>query len=87
MNDHTEPNFIASLNGLSGFVLEVETREHPVAAQPGGSPPCRAGEHRNELSPRHSITSSARASTLAGISMPSALAVLRLITSSNLVGC
>ena len=37
--------------------------------------------------PHHSITSSARARTLAGISMPSALAVLRLITSSYLVGC
>jgi len=39
-NDHTEPTFIASLNGLSGFVLEVETRGHQVVlclAQPGGS--------------------------------------------------
>jgi len=35
----------------------------------------------------HSITSSARASTVAGISMPSVLAVCRLITSSNFVGC
>jgi hypothetical protein len=34
----------------------------------------------------HSITSSARASTVAGISRPSAFAVLRLITSSYLVG-
>ena len=34
----------------------------------------------------YSITSSVRASTLAGISMPSAFAVLRLITRSNLVG-
>src|SRR5882672_3607820 len=34
----------------------------------------------------HSITSSARASTVAGMSRPSALAVLRLITSSYLVG-
>src|SRR5262249_25391107 len=33
----------------------------------------------------HSITSSARASKLGGISSPSALAVLRLITSSNFV--
>src|SRR5262249_20144343 len=46
-----------------------------------------AAEQRDERAPPHSITSSARASTLAGISMPSALAVLRLITSSNLVGC
>src|SRR5215211_5851071 len=34
----------------------------------------------------HSITSSARASSVGGISRPSALAVLRLMTSSYLVG-
>src|SRR5438128_8385674 len=37
--------------------------------------------------PHHSITSSARASSVGGTSRPSALAVLRLITSSNVVGC
>src|SRR5262245_12240217 len=35
---------------------------------------------------RYSITSSASASTLAGMVRPSARAVLRLITNSNLVG-
>jgi hypothetical protein len=35
----------------------------------------------------YSITSSARARSVGGISRPSAFAVLRLITSSNLVGC
>jgi hypothetical protein len=35
----------------------------------------------------YSITSSARASSAGGISSPSAFAVLRLMTSSNLVGC
>ena len=35
----------------------------------------------------YSITASARASSMGGISRPSALAVLRLITSSNFVGC
>src|SRR5262249_11771401 len=35
----------------------------------------------------HSITSSARASKVGGISRPSILAVLRLIASSNFVGC
>jgi hypothetical protein len=35
----------------------------------------------------HSITSSARASTVSGTVMPSALAVLRLTTSSYRVGC
>jgi len=35
----------------------------------------------------YSITSSARASSVGGISMPSDLAVFRLIVNSNLVGC
>src|SRR5262245_15127812 len=35
----------------------------------------------------HSITSSARASKVGGTVRPSVLAVLRLITSSNLIGC
>jgi len=36
---------------------------------------------------RHSMTSSAMASTPGGIVRPSVFAVLRLITNSNLVGC
>src|SRR5262249_38450025 len=48
----------------------------------------RAAEQRDELAaPHHSITSSARASTVAGTARPSALAVTRLMTKSNLVGC
>ena len=35
----------------------------------------------------YSITSSARASSVGGTSMPSALALGRLMTSSNLVDC
>ena len=47
----------------------------------------RAAEQRDELAPPiHSITSSARSISIAGIFDPSALAVLRLMTSSNLVG-
>src|SRR5262249_20275279 len=53
-------------------------------------PRSRAADERDELAalhPRnHSITSSARASTVAGISRPSPFAVLRLTTSSYLVG-
>src|SRR5262245_35919897 len=47
----------------------------------------RAADERDEVALPHSITSSARASSVAGTSIPSALAVLRLITISNLVGC
>src|SRR5262249_49752483 len=43
-------------------------------------------EHRDELAPFHSITSSASASTLGGTWSPRFLAVLRLITNSNFVG-
>jgi len=46
----------------------------------------RAADKRDELAPVHSITSSARASTVCGISRSSALAALRLTTSSYLVG-
>src|SRR5262249_28512033 len=46
-----------------------------------------AAEQRDELASVHSITSSARASSVGGTSMPSALAVIKLMTKSNLVGC
>src|SRR5262249_53997126 len=46
----------------------------------------RAPERRDELAPFHSITSSAMASTPGGMVRPRALAVLRLITNSILVG-
>src|SRR5262249_10321752 len=45
----------------------------------------RAAEQRDELAAPHSITSSARASSVGGTVRPSALAVLRLMTSSYLV--
>src|SRR5262249_17385471 len=50
-------------------------------------PRCRAAEKRDEIAPTyHSITSSARASSVAGTSRPSAFAVLRFMIISNLVG-
>src|SRR5215467_10210744 len=48
---------------------------------------CRAAEQRDEVAPFHSITSSAMASSPGGKLRPNILAVLRLITNSNLVGC
>jgi hypothetical protein len=55
----------------------------------GGAGPRRrrAAKQRDELPPFHSITSSAVASSAGGTVRPSALAVLRLMTNSNLVGC
>jgi hypothetical protein len=48
--------------------------------------PEAAVSSRSKVAP-YSITSSARASKVGGTSRPSALAVLRLMTRSNFVGC
>src|SRR5262249_12607395 len=64
---------------LNAALRWLPTRHH--------RPSRRTAEQRDELaSPNHSITSSARASSLSGTVTPSALAVFWLITSSNLVG-
>src|SRR5262249_20975014 len=42
---------------------------------------------RDELTAPHSITSSARSRNASGIARPSALTAVRLMTSSNFVGC
>src|SRR5262249_19881816 len=57
--------------------------------QPAVVPPDRRpAEQRDEFAtPDHSITSSARARSVGGISRPIALAVVRLMIRSNLVGC
>src|SRR5262245_50332158 len=47
----------------------------------------RAAEQRDELASPHSITSSARASMVGGMMMPSSFAVLRLMTNSNFTAC
>ena len=47
----------------------------------------RAAEQRDELAAFHSITSSARSRNASGSLRPSALATVRLMISSNLVGC
>src|SRR5262249_59059300 len=52
-----------------------------------GSPLSRGRTDVRLSAPDHSITSSAIASTPGGILRPSVFAVLRLITSSNFVGC
>ena len=81
---------VAALQGqIQALQIELENPSHALALlRPRRERPrCRAAEKRDEFAARsHSITSSARASTVGGISSPSALAVLRLITSSYLVG-
>ena len=66
-------------NPITGIALLRARRKRPCGS--------RTAEKRDELASLHSITSSARASRVTGISIPISLAVLRFITSSNLVGC
>src|SRR5260370_29142673 len=53
----------------------------------GEWPNCRGAKSSKKRPPAHSITSSAVASSIGGISRPSVFAVLRLIAKLNLVGC
>src|SRR5262249_1691051 len=82
--------------GLSLRIFPGEIHQHPDA--PHALAPLRArrerprgrrpAEQRDELAAfHHSITSSAAACSVSGTVRPSALAVLRLITSSKVVGC
>jgi hypothetical protein len=48
---------------------------------------CQLRTHAMQQKARHSITSSARATKVGGMVIPTAFAVFRLMTSSNLVGC
>src|SRR5262249_1340807 len=67
----------------------VQIRDHRgccLLRARGERPRRRCAEQRYELAPPHSITSSAIASSRSGTVRPSAFAVLRLMTNSNLVG-
>jgi hypothetical protein len=67
---------------------KADDRHRPLLGTRRERPICRrAAEQRDELAAPHSITSSARPSSVIGKVRPSALAVLRLITSSALVDC
>src|SRR6266480_3927172 len=70
--------------------VERAYSSHLGLLRPRRERPCdrsAAKQHDELASPHHSITSSARASSVGGTSRPSAFAAFRLMTSSNLVDC
>src|SRR5437773_1737657 len=70
--------------------LEIDDQLEPdrdFDRQIGWARALEAAKQRDELAALHSITSSAAACSVSGTVRPSACAVLRLITSSNCVGC
>src|SRR5262249_6996047 len=67
---------------------EIADHRHRARLRPRREGPRRhPAEQHDELATFHSITSSAVASNDDGISMPSDLAVCKLMTNSNLVAC
>src|SRR5262249_57454436 len=82
---------VAALQGqIQALQIELENPSHALALlRPRRERPPRHGaaEQRYQLAPPHSITSSARATSIGGTSKPSALAVLRLISNSSFVDC
>src|SRR3984885_10963472 len=75
--------------GIWGSTVKNPDHRQRRLLRAGGERPrgYRAAKERDELAPPHSITSSASASRFGGTLMPSALAVLRLTTSSTLTDC
>src|SRR5262249_40671091 len=76
-------------NRISRSGVEEANHRHRrlLRARHERPPDRRAADQHDEGATLHSITSSAMASTFDGTVIPSALAVVRLMTSSNLVGC
>src|SRR5262245_23318239 len=73
---------------IFGKPLQYSDAPHSLALlrARGKRPRRRDAEQCDEIATFHSITSSARASSVSGTSRPSALAVLRLMTRSYLAG-
>src|SRR5258708_10854037 len=98
LNSHTLPlgitGFLQTLAkrdyhrcvSLRRRTVEKSDHRHSRLLRPRRQRPSgRAAEKRDERAALHSITSSARAESARGTSSPSALAVFRLSTNSNLV--
>src|SRR5262245_2965440 len=86
---HKLRDAVTVLRVVFGIERELADPSYPLPLRPRHERPRsrRAAEQRDELAtPDHSITSSARASSVGGTSRPSAFAVLRLMASSYLVG-
>ena len=81
---------VAALQGqIQALQIELENPSHALALLRARRkrPRSRTAEQREEVAPFHSITSSARASSVGGTVRPSILAVSALMTSSNLLDC
>src|SRR5262249_45295541 len=78
---------ISSLISSATLCGRMRSDHAPATRGPPTHHHDRAAEQRDELAPPHSITSSASDNKSSEILIPSALAALRFITNSNLVGC
>ena len=82
---------VSDINTAAADSLKVLDPKQPIReadiVQNGGNVRCHSDElHRSKIA-RYSITSSAATSNVCGTARPRVLAVLRLMTNSNFVGC
>src|SRR5206468_4035194 len=73
--------------GLCRHAAEKADHRHRLLLRAEGARRSHHAAQQQQLTAVHSMTSSARARIDSGTVRPSALAVLRLTTSSNVVGC
>src|SRR6516165_3869282 len=90
---HLTQTFVKGCDYLAGVARRSATKKSDyrhralLRMRPCRPCNCRPANDGNELAPPHSITSSARASSVGAISRSSARAVGRLMINSNLVAC
>src|SRR3954447_9624782 len=79
----------AADGGIGRSAIQVADHRHRrLLREPPYGPRCRSPAHkRNERAAFHSITSSALTRMVFGTARPSAFALFRFMTNSNLVGC
>src|SRR5512132_2228071 len=90
--DEAEPPQLVEERDMMWGITGADNQRSHAINPPEFLPACRerprrhTAEQRDESAAFHSITSSARSRIAVGNTIPSLLAVLRLMTSSNFVG-
>src|SRR5439155_23288719 len=86
----SRPKGVKELRSCEPADRYLSDQRHPcclLRARGERPPRGHAAEQGDEFAAIHSITSPARADSIGGTTMPSAFAVVRLMTNSNFVDC
>src|ERR1700730_18687219 len=84
---HFQPEILKAATRLAAGLASKLTQIQPIGVSQIPAGKCQLLTHAPQQRSDHSITSSARVSSVGGTSRPSASAVLRLMNSSIFVDC